>query len=190
MAERADLDDLDREEMEEFMRHMDANEDPEFLQYSALQLMCFDNFNIFCQPCECHGFQLLNNTVSVHTMGPSSLVSYLWTALELAELPLGTYVVSSWVASMFYDFAPIFLNREINGVRVLLINVLQETKLEFLRAVARLLDIGVLPCVYIRKVYVMAEDSTMILFSEPWFSEAIGLHLYRERHELSQLSST
>lgn len=184
MENRVEADGLSDEEAEDLLRHMDANDDPEYVHYSALQLMCFESFAIFSEPCDCHGFGLLQSAVSVHNNSPSDLLSMLWPALELEELPHGSYVVTSWVGSMFYELAPVFLNRDVCGIRMLTINVTSATRFHFLRAVSRLFDLGILPCVYLRKMIVMLDDNSLVLCSEPWYAEAINLYIHWQNAEI------
>lgn len=171
----------------ELIHHLDPNHDDAIFDFNELQLVCYDDFDIICRPCECHGHGILSECISVtNNMGSDSL-NLIWQALELELLPIGIYFVAGWVASMFQQFSPIFFDRDLNGLRGMMINVTPESKLSFLHAVARLCDMGVTPCMYMRKMLVFATSATVVLHSEEWFMDVSEISLFWQEMEFNRL---
>lgn len=172
----------------ELIQDFDDDEDDDILQYSAIQLMCFDEFLIVCHPCDCHGYIMLQSAASVHINYDSDLMLFLWNAFQFDELPRGTYAVAYWAASMFGEFAPVFLNREVSDVKSLIINVVPSMRMSFLKVVSRLFTMGVIPCMYLRKMVILEEESTLVMCSEPWYSDAIKLYLHWQSLEIAKVT--
>lgn len=171
----------------ELIHHLDPDHDDEIFDFNEVQLICYDDFTIICRPCECHNHGLLTQSVSVANNMACDWLPLVWQALELEILPLGTYFVASWACSMFQNFSPIFFGRDINGLRGMLINITPENKLSFLHAVARMCDMGITPCMYLRKMLVFGTSSTLVLHSENWFFDVVEISLFWQEMEHERL---
>lgn len=111
----------------------------------------------------------------------------LWEELEYDEEPVDTYFVAGWASSMFYRFSPVFFTREVEGVCGMLIHVQPGTRYQFLTAVSKLLDMGVIPCMYLRKMSVFNLNRTVVFHSEKWFSLCSQLHSKWQKEEIKRL---
>lgn len=168
--------------------HLD--QEPHLYQFSNLQLMCYENYHILSPSCDCHGFFLLKPSMSVHSNQSTDFDSKLWEELEYQDEPNDTYFVSGWACSMFYRFSPVFFNREVEGICGMLIHVQPGTRYQFLTAVAKLLDMGVIPCMYLRKMSVFNLNQTVVFHSEGWFGLCSRMHSQWQKEEIKRLCDT
>lgn len=149
--------------------------------HSEIQLMCLEEYPLSVERCQCHGFDLMLSTVSFHSRGSVGLCQLLMGALENNPDIYGTYYVGYWVSSMFTDFAAVYLPREVGsgGLKGLLIHVPAAARGRFLRVLASCMEMGILPCSFLRKVMLEAMegplDLRVVLAVEAWFVEASQL---------------
>lgn len=181
------LEDAQNMVLAELIHNLDPHHDDMIFDFNELQLICYDDFNIIVRPCECHHHGLHTQNVSISSNMPSDCLNLVWQALELELLPQGVYFVCGWAANMFHDFSPIFFNREMVGLRGMLINVTPESKLRFLHTVCKLCDMGVTPCMYLRKMLVFATSATVVLHSEQWFFDVCELSVFWQELEYNRL---
>lgn len=165
--------------LEQIINELDPLADDEIFDFSELQLICFEDYDVYCKTCECHNFPMLKPGAAFTTNAPCPFFDLLWRALEHDyEAGIGTFFVSSSFASMFADCNPIFFTKDIDGIRGMLIHVTPTNRFTFLLSIAKIFDVGSSPCLYLRKILVFGVAASVLMFTEPWFKEATDLYSF------------
>ncbi|APY28365.1 ORF15 [Psittacine aviadenovirus B] len=151
----------------------------EMLEFHPVQLMCLETHEIELRRCLCHRYDLQDPGMNVHTTVMSFLSARFRAALSGDPAIPGVYFVRSWSCSMFYRFCPLFLDRRVcDGARFvegMLIHVKDTDVNAFLRIIAQLCEVGVIPCHYLRRVDGDSKPGTLILYSTTWMGDCVNM---------------
>lgn len=188
------MDQLEDHEVEILMADVlrmeeEDNLNDELFLFHPLQLMCFENYYVRVLPCSCHGYMLINPHLNVGCNFGSDFYSFIaddfTTRIEL----VGVYFVSSWAASMFFDFHPVFIDLVVNMERLrgVTINVTQSTLPGFLECVAKMCEAGLLPCHYLRCIDAWPNQNKMYLYTEAWYYDLTQALCEWQRKETTRI---
>nr|WGL40818.1 hypothetical protein [Tawny frogmouth aviadenovirus A] len=135
-----------------------------------MQLLCFQDMSLVVQPCRCHNALLMCNGPAFHNNANESLTLCLWDALVGVVPVHGVYFVTHCVVSCFYAHNPIIFDGPQSSVIMgMLIYVELGQTHQFLATVGRLGAMGLMPCMYLRRLDIRSAQNTLVLHSEEWF---------------------
>ncbi|WPS63629.1 ORF22 [Aviadenovirus phalacrocoracidae] len=181
--------DMEEEEIERVMMDLDPQLNGEVLEFHPDQLICYENYGVYYYPCQCHNYLMIDTGMSFHGNAYSDMAGLAWTALQADLEVSGVYFVAYWAASMFYDFHPVFIDRETTALRGMSIHVMLGSRLKFINTVCKLCEMGLIPCHYLRKMTVQHNTNRLILHSETWFGDIAQILLHWQRTECDRISS-
>nr|WJJ54622.1 MAG: hypothetical protein [Otus scops adenovirus] len=161
------------------------NIDPALLEYHPYQLMCYEGHSVIQSPCICHRYLMMNPHMSINSCSTSDISGLVREALGEEWEVCGPYFVASWVCGNFYQFSPVFLDKVTVGMSGMMIFVAPSKRHQFLDTVARLGELGCIPCHYLRKVDVDHANQLMVLYTERWWGVVANI-LYEWQGEMSE----
>lgn len=164
-----------REIVEEIERNLLDNDDDfedDLLEFNNLQLMSFENHHIVVAPCSCHGWHMRDFCLSIHTNLSSEVFQIVWRSVENDPELCGCYFISSNMASMFSLLNPILMDRHVGISTGVLINVTNLNKLDFIKSICSIADVGAMPCEYARLV-ISVDENQLFLNCPRWMIEVL-----------------
>ncbi|BBJ21557.1 hypothetical protein ORF22 [Crane-associated adenovirus 1] len=176
------------EEEVDYLLNMDLDLDiREMMMFSTLQLLDYENFSVSVDPCSCHAQSIKNFGMSFHTNADSEIYPLLCSALELDFSVAGTYFVVNSVGSMFTSFAPTFFEKKVESARGMLINVTPDKQNNFLKCIAQIGDLGLVPCDYLREIDVDTDSEIVRMLVKEWFEVAAVIIVHWQESKVASL---
>lgn len=149
---------------------LNENEDgaPRVPDLHPLQLLCFENAVVEAFPCLCHNYNLINARMSFYHAQSSEFRSKLWNDLRFEPRLSGVYFVAYWAAAQFKPEQCTFFGAKVHGMRGVLLHVPDYEVFSFVGCIAAMAEAGVLPCLYLRKLYPLSY-SHLLMYTDIWF---------------------
>ncbi|APO40961.1 ORF22 [Pigeon adenovirus 2a] len=156
------------EVIEMVMNEEDDGGPPRVPDLHALQLMCFENAVVEAFPCLCHNYRLINARMSFFHCQSSEFRTKLWNDLRFETHLSGVYFVAYWAAAQFNPEQCTFFGTKVHGMRGVLLHVPEYDVFSFVGSIAAMAEAGVLPCLYLRKLYPLS-GLHLLLYTDIWF---------------------